>query len=284
MGVDKQPNLDEVLEQVIGEQEEAPQEEPQAQAQEQPQEQPAQEQPIAQEEQPIEEPEEETQEQPQEQPVAQETQPQEEAKQEVEEIEEIKPPEEIPQEEQPENPYEALKKEAEFIANETKKIYQQIVGEEYDPLVATPEQRELYERIREEIKRQLDQQKEYARRVQRLQAFEEQLAKTEPRLQEILDYIQNEIPAKMYRELQRAYAEADVDKLAKLFNIIRREYYAKKVVGEGKSAKTAPEPPPLEKPGVEPVQTEPQFDPRSLARIKDLERKAELLPDDLLPL
>lgn len=195
-------------------------------------------------------------------------------------LEEEKPeiPEEeltVPEADKLTGDFKELKDFAKRVAKETERTFRMLTGKEYDPLTATAEERELYETIRENIRERYQAQR-------RILAFEQQLAQTEPRLQEIVEYIKNEIPAKKFRAMQEAYLKGDVETLAKLFNEVRREFYEKKVLK--KSKKEAPQPPPVESAGTQPVETKQEFDPRVLRTVQDLEKKAELLPDDILPI
>lgn len=230
------------------------------------------------------------------------------------EEEEAEPePIEVPRETTPElsEDAELLKKEAEIELQATIQKYKEITGKDFDPDFATLEEKTLFEKIREQIREQLKQEKEQLQKIQRLQLFEQHVAQTEPRYQEIVSFIsdkvkkvnminqalltgdiqtatsilqkEGEVISKVVR-LQQAYALGDVDEVAKAFNEIRKIFYGQSSRTTQNMQKEAPEPPAVEKPGTEPVNTEPQFNPRALGRVKDLSKKAELIPDDLLPL
>ena len=192
---------------------------------------------------------------------------------------------ELPEQREVPKDLDVLKQEAQFIAQQSNLIFKQMTGKDYDPLTATLEEQELFNRVREYVSDQLRQYREQEARLQRLTEFEQRFMQTEPKWKELVEYITNEKPAKVLLEIQQAIAEADVEKLNKMLTELRKEFYARQSKQPPQPQKTTeetPEPPFMERAGTEPPIPKPEFDPRQLRKASTFEERVKMIPLDIL--
>lgn len=180
-------------------------------------------------------------------------------------------------------PPNELARAAEFIAKQADAIYKQTFGEDYDPLTATPQQREYYELLRENIRKQVQKQYVLQERYKQLDQIARQLEAKEPNINKIIDWVKTDAPVKLVREMQKASVIAlntgDYSHFVRAWKRLRDAYYAQH---------KPPEPPRVEKAGTQ-KPTQEVVAPRReeiLSRLRsargNLSAIAEALPDDIL--
>lgn len=180
-------------------------------------------------------------------------------------------------------PPNELARTAEFIAKQADAIYKQTFGEDYDPLTATPQQREYYELLRENIRKQVQKQYVLQERYKQLDQIARQLETKEPNINKIIDWVKSDAPVKLVREMQKASVIAlntgDYSHFVRAWKRLRDAYYAQH---------KPPEPPRVEKAGTQKPTQEVVVPRREeiLSRLRsargNLSAIAEALPDDIL--
>lgn len=195
------------------------------------------------------------------------------------EKEEIPEPEEV-------LPPEIIAQTAQTIAQFASEEFKRITGEDYDPVLASEQQRELYETLKQKYKKAFT--KEYTQRVlfekrfQKLERIAAELEKREPKLKEIEEWITTEAPfsvvAKFKKSAETAIATGNYDVFVRAWKELRDIFYKTKV--------KQVEPPKVEKAGVKQPRVEPQPDLRATIKSRiaqargNLSAIAEAIPDD----